>query len=152
MLSEGYLWDEIRGRRGAYGAGSNLGGAAVTFYSYRDPSPAESLEIFKEAILNGINLIDLSPGAIEDSIIASVKGMDPAVRPSMANGLAVLRLLREISIDTVTKHKTHLLSVNKNSIMEFAELLKSSYPSLNTCVAGNENTVESIKPNIRIEL
>ena len=152
MLSEGYLWDEIRAKRGAYGAGSNLTGTSITFYSYRDPSPADSLQVFQNAIRTGFEQIDLSPRALEDSIIASVKGMDPAVRPSMANGLAILRELKEISIETITEHKTRLLSVDAPLIKQFAKLLESRSPDSKICVVGNNSILDSIGIEERVEL
>ncbi len=152
MLSEGYLWDEIRAKKGAYGAGSNLGGTAVTFYSYRDPSPLSSLDTFKNAILNGIHEVDLSSRTLEDSIIASVKGMNPAVRPPMANGLAILRQLRGISIDLIAERREHLLNVNAESIKEFALLLKKRISALRVCVVGNKDVQDSADISNRIEL
>ena len=152
MLSEGYLWDEIRAKRGAYGAGSNLAGTSITFYSYRDPSPADSLQIFKNAIQTGFEHIDLSPRSVEDSIIASVKGMDPAVRPSMANGLAILRQLKEISIGTITEHKAQLLSVNVPLIEQFAELLESRSSDSRICVVGNDSVLDSMGIEKRVKL
>lgn len=152
MLSEGFLWDEIRVKKGAYGAGSSLGGAAISFYSYRDPSPSTSLKTFQNAILNGIGEVDLSSRAVEDSIIASVKGMDPAIRPSMANGLAILRKLKGISIDLITEHRTHLLEVNQDSIREFADILRSRSQDVRVCVVGNESILSSLNINDRVNI
>ena len=152
MLSEGFLWDEIRVKKGAYGAGSSLAGTAITFYSYRDPSPSSSLLTFKNAILNGIEEVDLSRRSVEDSIIASVKGMDPAIRPTMANGLAILRKLKGINIELIAEHKMHLLNVSAESISEFADLLKSRISSIKVCVVGNKDTLNSLKIENRIEI
>ncbi|RKZ03624.1 hypothetical protein DRQ21_05360, partial [Candidatus Fermentibacteria bacterium] len=123
-----------------------------TFYSYRDPSPADSLQIFKNAIQTGFEHIDLSPRSVEDSIIASVKGMDPAVRPSMANGLAILRQLKEISIGTITEHKAQLLSVNVPLIEQFAELLESRSSDSRICVVGNDSVLDSMGIEKRVKL
>ncbi len=151
MLSEGYLWDEVRVKKGAYGAGASLDGTAITFYSYRDPSPATSIQTFKNAMSKGISKIDINPRSLEDSIIASVKGMDPAIRPSMANGLAILRELKGITIDLIAEHKARLLAVNTDSITEFAELLKSRESDVRICVVGNQDVLDSMKINNRIE-
>ncbi len=152
MLSESFLWDEIRVKKGAYGAGSNLGDTAITFYSYRDPFPSSSLQTFQNAIMKGIAEVDLNPRAIEDSIIASVKGMNPAIRPSMANGLAVLRYLKGIDIDLIAERRAHLLSVNADSIREFADLLKSRASAVKVCVVGNEDVLNCMSIDNRIEL
>jgi len=152
MLSEGYLWDEIRVKRGAYGAGGNLSGTAVTFYSYRDPSPAASIQIFRKAVKNSICQVDLSPRALEDSIIASVKGIDPAVRPSMANGLAVLRHIKGMNTDFLMKCRSDLLAVSAESINEFAELLNSRETEIRICIMGNIDVLDAMGIGNRIEL
>ncbi len=152
MLSEGYLWDEIRVKKGAYGAGSSLGGVAITFYSYRDPSPVTSLETFQKAMTSGYDSLDLSPRSLEDSIIATVKGMDPAIRPSMANGLAILRFFKNATIDLIAERRTLLLAVTAESISEFAELLKSRVSEKRICVVANEEILDSLDIEDKIEL
>jgi Zn-dependent M16 (insulinase) family peptidase len=136
MLSEGFLWNEIRSRRGAYGAGASLGGGTVSFYSYRDPSPVETVALFREAVTDGFSKLDLTPRSIEDSIIASVKGIDPPVRPAMANGMAIMRHLRGMDRDFAGKHRGRLLAVNRDSIAEYAEWMGSSPELLRVCIMG----------------
>jgi Zn-dependent M16 (insulinase) family peptidase len=52
LLSTGPLWEEIRVRRGAYGAFASADGleGVFTFSSYRDPKPVDSLAFFGEAL------------------------------------------------------------------------------------------------------
>jgi Zn-dependent M16 (insulinase) family peptidase len=152
MLSEGYLWDEIRVKRGAYGTGGSLSGAAVTFYSYRDPSAAGSIQVFRNAVQSGINAVDLGSKTVEDSIIASFKGIDPAVRPSMANGLAILRHMKGMNMSFLEKYRSDLLAVSADSIREFAELLKSREAEMRICVMGNGAVLDSMSIENRIEL
>ena len=50
LLSYGYLWNEIRVKGGAYGAGFvTRPNATAGFYSYRDPSPERSANIYLSA-------------------------------------------------------------------------------------------------------
>lgn len=152
MLSEGFLWDQIRVRRGAYGAGASLAGGAVSFYSYRDPSPADSLRLFREAIAEGHTKLDLTRRAVEDSIIASLKGTDPPVRPAMANGIAIMRHLRGLSIDLIEEYRNSLLAVTRGSIGDFADWLSSSSNSLSVCVMGSDDCLKSASVTEFIEL
>ena len=44
LFTYGYLWNEVRVKGGAYGCGFRAGRAGgISFHSYRDPSPANSL-------------------------------------------------------------------------------------------------------------
>ena len=50
ILSYEYLWNTIRVKNGAYGAGFiPKRDGIITFYSYRDPSPSASVKIFEES-------------------------------------------------------------------------------------------------------
>ena len=50
ILSYEYLWNTIRVKNGAYGAGFvPKRDGMLTFYSYRDPSPGKSLQYYKES-------------------------------------------------------------------------------------------------------
>ncbi len=143
MLSEGYLWDEIRARNGAYGAGASQAGGAISFYSYRDPSPSASIQCFREAVAGGIRKLDLTPRGIEDSIIASVKGIDPPVRPAGANGMALVRHFRDMTADVTESCRSNLLRVNRKSIEQFAQWLSSAEAPLRICVMGDRNVLDS---------
>ena len=48
VLSLAYLWNEVRVKGGAYGAGMRISRNGGLFtYSYRDPSPANSLHVYR---------------------------------------------------------------------------------------------------------
>ncbi len=50
MLTYGYMWNEIRVKGGAYGTGFSAGAAgSLAAWTYRDPSPAKSLETCRGA-------------------------------------------------------------------------------------------------------
>ena len=78
--------------------------------------------------------------------------MDPAIRPSMANGLALLRQLRGITGDLIAKRRVLLLDVNAGSISEFADLLKERISDIRVCVAGNKDILDSLNIKDRVEL
>ncbi len=143
MLSEGFLWDEIRVKRGAYGAGAALSGGAVSFYSYRDPSPASSLVLFREAAASGFEKINLTRRSVEDSIIAGLKSTDPTVRPAMANGMAIMRHLRGLSAEKGEEFRNSLLAVTAESIRDFSNWLNASSGNMRICVMGSMECIDS---------
>ncbi len=143
MLSEGFLWDEIRVKRGAYGAGAGLSGGAVSFYSYRDPSPASSIQLFREAAESGFKRLDLTGRSVEDSIIAGLKSTDPPLRPAMANGMAIMRYLRGLSPEKGEEFRNSLLGVTAESIKDFSLWLNASAESMRICVMGSRECIDS---------
>lgn len=152
MLSESFLWDEIRVKKGAYGAGCNLSAAATSFYTYRDPSPANSIRVFNEAISNGFSKLDLKKRAIEDAIIASLKNINPAIRPSMANGIAIIRFIKEMDEKSIIDYRDRILGVDEHSIKEYANFLQQNQSNLRVCVMGSESTLNSLDIKDTIEL
>lgn len=143
LLSEGYLWDSIRVQRGAYGAGASLTGGTVSFYSYRDPSPAESIGFFRKSVLGGIGEVDLTRRSIEDSIVAGMRGTDPPVRPAMANGIALARHFRGVTRERAREYREALLEVTAESVQEFAGWLGGSAGGMSLVVMGSEECMTS---------
>ncbi len=152
MLSENFLWDEIRVKKGAYGAGCSLSASATSFYTYRDPSPTTSINTFNETIQNGFSKLDLTKRSIEDAIIASLKNINPAIRPSMANGIAIIRFIKEMNEQSLIEYRDKILAVNKYSIKEYADFLKENQHNLRICVMGSENTLNSLDIKDTIQL
>lgn len=153
MLSEGFLWDRIRVQRGAYGAGVGLSGGAVTFYSYRDPSPEASLLVFREAAENGYAHLDSSRRSVEDSIIASLKNINPPARPAMANGMALMRHLQEITEKKAENFRQNLLEVTSDSMRDFSEWLRASSDGMRISVMGSRECIKkaSIKNIVSLQ-
>ncbi|MDP3179357.1 MAG: hypothetical protein Q8M76_15720, partial [Spirochaetaceae bacterium] len=52
LLTTGPLWEELRVRRGAYGASCHVDGleSTMSFSTYRDPRPVQAFGFFREAL------------------------------------------------------------------------------------------------------
>lgn len=150
LLSEGYLWDSIRVQRGAYGAGASITGGTVSFYSYRDPSPAESIGFFMNAVQGGIGEVDLTRRSIEDSIVAGMRGTDPPARPAMANGLALARHFRGVTRERTRAHRESLLGVTAEAVQEFAGWLSRSAGGMSLVVMGSEECIASASAYVNV--
>ncbi|PIE51523.1 hypothetical protein CSA37_10975 [Candidatus Fermentibacteria bacterium] len=142
MLSEGYLWDEIRSKNGAYGAGASMSGGALTFSSYRDPAPAETLRCFRNTVKDCATRLDLRRQSINDSIKASLKGLDPPLRPAGANGMAILRHFSGLDRKLAEEVLHGLLGVNREQIECFADWIASSEHTMQQCIMGNSDVMK----------
>jgi Zn-dependent M16 (insulinase) family peptidase len=91
QLSLGYLWEEIRMKRGAYGARAGFSplNGVLSLSSYRDPFIKETLDAFSGVFRHVENNLDLTPWAVEQAIIGTVKTLDRVIRPGKAVGLAL---------------------------------------------------------------
>jgi Zn-dependent M16 (insulinase) family peptidase len=73
LLTTGPLWDELRVKRGAYGAScyiESLEGVAF-FSTYRDPRPVDSLEFFGSSLQALARKESCSEGCIEEAVVGT---------------------------------------------------------------------------------
>lgn len=73
LLTFRYLHGEIREKGGAYGGGASLDAlnGLFTYYSYRDPQPLESLNIYDKAV--NVNAYNIKEGVISDEDLEQAK-------------------------------------------------------------------------------
>ena len=118
QLSFGYLWNEIRVKGGAYGArasfSSDLG--LLTLSTYRDPSVARTLKAF-DGIGDHIEReMELTPPALEQAIIGTIKSLDAPLRPAQACGMALARHLTGAT-DAIRKNfRERLLRLDADAV------------------------------------
>ncbi len=80
ILSLGYLWNVIRVQGGAYGCGLRLGPNAAAAYSYRDPTPARSLQMYRGAA-DFLREFVASGERIDKFVISTISETEPLMSP-----------------------------------------------------------------------
>lgn len=77
LLSNDYLYSEIRAKGGAYGAGMSINNKnGFTTFSYRDPNIKRTLEVYKK-VPRAMDDISLSDEALKSFIIGAVGKFSP---------------------------------------------------------------------------
>jgi Zn-dependent M16 (insulinase) family peptidase len=139
-LSYGYLWNEVRVKRGAYGvrAGYDSGNGLFSFTSYRDPCVKETLDAFEGVFHHIANEMDLSPPAVEQAIIGSLKALDQPIRPGQAVGVALSRHIRGDTPELRKSFRKRLLALKGEDIRRTGtELLAPAFRTAPTCVLSS---------------
>jgi Zn-dependent M16 (insulinase) family peptidase len=139
-LSYGYLWNEVRVKRGAYGvrAGYDSGNGLFSFTSYRDPCVKETLDAFQGAFSHIDTEMDLSAPAVEQAIIGSLKALDQPIRPGQAVGVALSRHIRGDTPELRKTFRKRLLALSGDDIRRAgSELLAPAYETAPTCVLSS---------------
>ena len=139
-LSFGYLWNEVRVRRGAYGAraGYDASNGLFVFASYRDPCIKETLDTFGRSFHHIEQEMDLSSGAFEQAIIGTVKALDQPVRPGQAVGLALSRYLKGETPEFRRRFRTRLLALTPDDVRRAgSDLLAPSFSTAPVCVLSS---------------
>ncbi len=80
ILSLGYLWNVIRVQGGAYGCGLRIGREVAVAYSYRDPTPARSLQMYRGAA-DFIREFVKSGERIDKFVISTIAETEPLMSP-----------------------------------------------------------------------
>lgn len=137
-----YLWNAVRAQGGAYGAGLNAYSTGVaSFYSYRDPSAARSLNCYRQTAdflrsfcASGPDLTGLITGTTAES--------DPLMMPSKQGKTAELLCLKGVSYADRCRERREILAATPEAVAAAAEALRKLERSGGICVVGSRAHVE----------
>ena len=145
ILSYGYLWNTVRVQGGAYGVGLiSRNNGSLGFYSYRDPTPARTLDCFKAAAEN-LRAVANSGEDITKFIIGAVGESSPLTTPKLKANLAATRFLRGVSYEDECKMRREILDTGKNELLKAADTLDKICALGCIAVFGAKEKVETCK-------
>lgn len=139
LLSYDYLWNKIRVQGGAYGAGMRTMGYSgrVFCYSYRDPSPARSLDIY-DTLSDYVKEFCAGEENLEKMIIAQIGSSEPLRSPEQQGMLADELWLSGITDEELIRIRREMLKTDKNSLLEQCKVLDKLASDGAVCVVGHE--------------
>ena len=140
-LSLEYLWNEVRVKGGAYGTGAFMTASGEqSFFSYRDPSPAATLDICAKAADFTEQYCAGDPD-ITQYIISSVAKDEPLMSDGNKSRKADGLWFRGITDEERAAEKKRMLGVTAKQLREAAEKLRTTG---NICVMGTESAMEGL--------
>lgn len=153
MLNFEVLWSEIRVKGGAYGTGfiSRGNSGVAAFYSYRDPSPENSLNVYQRAAEM------LRPCLDEDCdltgyIIGTVGNISQVTTPSMDGSEATTLYLSGKSYDDVELERREIIETTREELGGLCSVLTELFSEPNFTVVGPLDTLNKIKLDKILEL
>ena len=150
ILSLDYLWNEIRVKGGAYGAGfSQLDNGMSRFYSYRDPACDESLERYTKAgdWLSTLKLDDLD---FEGYIISCIGSLDTPLPPQLsALKLDALRYQGK-PYNYLKQLRDEVLATTKDDITQAAQELTDPKRKQSICVFGSKQSLKNSQAHLKL--
>lgn len=143
IVSFAYLWNEIRVKGGAYGASMSSGrSGAIICHTYRDPSPARSLEKF-ENISSFIKEYSENPGSSLDGfIISTLSHTDPLVSPGTKGRIADDFYLSGLTNDDRLRLRKDMLETTGESLGKWADSFHKLSEIGSICVVGPESELK----------
>jgi len=144
LLSTGPLHEELRVKRGAYGASCYIDGleGGAIFSTYRDPRPVESLDFFGEALSK---IASTGPGdaeAVEEAVVGTT-GHD--LRPLLPEEKGIVDFRRELFgiTDSVRQGKrAALLATGPVELKKAAARLAESFGSASGILISRDEDVK----------
>lgn len=145
LLSYEYLWGKIRVLGGAYGAGMatrRYGG--VIFSSYRDPSPKNSLEVFRGAA-DFLREFVKSGASLTKYIIGAVGEYDVLKSPRTETAQASADYLTGWTREDEQRLFEQMLSCDEKALYRVADLLDSIAELASFTVVGDAKLLADIE-------
>lgn len=146
ILSNEFLYNEIRAKGGAYGAGISCNVSAGTFstYSYRDPNLKKTVDVYEE-IPNIIKNLDLSINDISRFIIGTVGSMDAPMTERKKGYFDLTNYLMGRDSEYYDKVLNEVLNTNLEELKSYAEIFKNASTSECLAVIGSEEAIDAEK-------
>lgn len=136
ILSLAHLWNEIRVQGGAYGAGMRMSMSGAMFsYSYRDPSPARSLEVYRN-MGNFVRKFAQSGEDITGFIISSVAETEPLASPDQLGAGADRDWFSGFSLAQAKEERQQMLRSTAADLEQWCEVLDALREQGSVCVVG----------------
>lgn len=144
VLSYGYLWNEVRVKGGAYGCGFRVNETGtMTFQSYRDPNPLNSLEVYKNTS-SFIREFCASDENIENYIISTISSTEPLRTPSEEGAVADADILSGVSYDDKLSTRREMLTTTKEDVLKLADLFEKMAENNSVSIFGNAGALSSL--------
>ncbi|MGI6608586.1 MAG: insulinase family protein [Erysipelotrichaceae bacterium] len=144
VLGLDYLWNEIRAKGGAYGCGINSKAGNIMFYSFRDPNPRRSIDIYKKTndyLDNFYNNTD----NLDNYIIGTIGDSDPLLTAKTKMSTGNAEYFAGQTYQDKCDLRTQILSTTKEDFLKVKEVFNKVNQQAGICVVAGSNLLEQCK-------
>ena len=144
ILSLAHLWNEIRVKGGAYGASVSASRTGSIFcYSYRDPSPARSLGIYK-TIPEFLGAFTADPEMdIDGFIISTIASTEPLVSPASKGRSADDFWFSGFTDEDRIRVRTEILETTPSDLAKWQDAFAHLAEEGAVCVIGPKSALDT---------
>ena len=141
ILSYDYLWSNVRVKGGAYGAGFTCQKSGeISFYSYRDPNPAASLECYKKAP-DYLRAMAKSNIPLTKFIIGAIGEYDIITTPRIESIQATYNNLTGWTREHEARLINGMLEATADSLLLAADIIEDVLSRAAICVAADKEAL-----------
>ena len=143
ILTYGYLWNEVRVKNGAYGTAFTPGySGLITCSSYRDPNPANSLNVFRKCG-DYLKQFAQSDQDLTSYVIGALNTMDPLLSPSAKIRVADGRVFTNLTPEKNAELREQLLKTSMEDLSEAGGILNRMFEDAVFCIVGPQELIDS---------
>ena len=143
VLNFSYLWNEIRVQGGAYGCGfAGRDDGNMFFYTYRDPQPGRSLNVFDKAV-NFVRSFCAQKMDLTPMILGSMASADPLLNTQMKITVAENRYFKGITYEDVCCVRHELISTTHENLLALTDVLKYVAEDNAVCIVAGQPLLEA---------
>lgn len=142
LLSNEYLYNEIRAKGGAYGAGmiASASQRAFSTYSYRDPNLSRTLEIYRR-LGDQIAALDLTEADLERFIIGAVGAVDEPMTEHQKGLFDLAGFIMQRESTYYDDRLREIVSATVDGLRRYADAFKAALPDACVAVLGSEQQI-----------
>ncbi len=142
ILSLSYLWNVIRVQGGAYGCGLRIGRCIALAYSYRDPTPARSLKMYREAA-DFLRSFVASGERIDKFVISTIAETEPLMSPRDEGARADNEWFAGKTEADLRQLRTEILAADGEKLLTWCSALEHMAQTGAVCVVAHEEALQA---------
>ncbi len=144
LLGYSYLWNEVRVQGGAYGVGvrGREHSGIVFYYSYRDPSPARSISVYKRAG-DFLREFASSKEDLTKFIIGAIGDDDPLMQPRRKGAAAAAMYLNGTVYADLVRRREEMLGTDADELCRIADMLDALAGNPATVIVGGKDKLDA---------
>lgn len=145
-----YLWEQVRVQGGAYGVGMSVGRSGnFSTHSYRDPSPARSLDVYRNLSAFVHELV--KEDDLTKYIISTIATTEPLLTSGQKGKTADSYYLSNITKEDILKERMEILHSTKEDLLSWCDVLDVHAKEAAVCVVGFADALKACeKENLEI--
>ena len=145
ILSEGYLFERIRAKGGAYGYGAVISrGGELYMFSYRDPKLRESYDVYKAAAgwLEGFSADERE---MTKYILGTTNTFDKPKTARQKGVQAITDYFSGVTYEMRQIERNDILTATAGSVREFSALVRDCVEGNIICTVGSDSGINANK-------
>jgi Zn-dependent M16 (insulinase) family peptidase len=144
ILSYEYLWNTVRVKSGAYGTGFvHRRDGGISFYSYRDPSPAGSIQFYKESS-SYLRSLSAEGEELTKFIIGAIGEYDVLTTPRTSAMLATRSFISGWTAEDEDKVRRDMLTMRTEDLILCADIIDEALSDYSQAVVGGREHLDSL--------